>query len=89
MTEFKIAAASVMYEQAFRLQHLNTAEALEKQVKCYLAAKNVLQLCKSEFAWVVRPTDPEDEVEEVILEPLAGSKKVGNVFRVVDYFKKQ
>lgn len=65
-----------MYEQAFRLLHLNTVEALEKQVKCYLAAKNVLHLCKPEFAWAVRPTDPEEEVEEVILEPLAGSKKV-------------
>lgn len=76
MSKFQFAAASVMYEQAFRLLHLNTVEALEKQVKCYLAAKNVLQLCKPEFAWVVRPTDPDEEVEEVILEPLAGSKKV-------------
>ncbi|XP_018568434.1 nuclear pore complex protein Nup160 homolog isoform X2 [Anoplophora glabripennis] len=75
-------AASVMYEQAFRLLHLNTADALEKQVKCYLAAKNVLQLCKPEFAWVVRPADPEEEVEEVVLEPVAGSNKELQVLRL-------
>ncbi|XP_074031669.1 nuclear pore complex protein Nup160 isoform X2 [Leptinotarsa decemlineata] len=68
-------AASVMYEQAFRLNHINTAESLEKQVKCYLAAKNVLQLCKPEHAWVVRPSDPDEEEEEIIIQPLAGSKQ--------------
>ncbi|KAJ8920022.1 hypothetical protein NQ315_011672 [Exocentrus adspersus] len=68
-------AASVMYEQAYRLMHLNTAEALERQVKCYLAAKNALHLCKPEYAWVVRPLDPEEHAQEVILEPLAGSNK--------------
>lgn len=66
-----------MYEQAYRLNHLNTVEALEKQVKCYLAAKNVLQLCKPEHAWVVRPTDPDAEDEVIVLEPLAGSNQVG------------
>nr|XP_023015169.1 nuclear pore complex protein Nup160 homolog [Leptinotarsa decemlineata] len=68
-------AASVMYEQAFRLNHINTAESLEKQVKCYLAAKNVLQLCKPEHAWVVRPSDPDEEEEEIVIQPLAGSKQ--------------
>lgn len=65
-----------MYEQAYRLSHLNNVEALEKQVKCYLAAKNVLQLCRPEHAWVVRPADPDGEDEEIILEPLAGSNEV-------------
>ncbi|KAG5881796.1 hypothetical protein JTB14_037092 [Gonioctena quinquepunctata] len=75
-------AASVMYEQAFRLSHINTAEALEKQVKCYLAAKNVLQLCKPEHAWVVRPSDPDEEEEEVVIQPLAGSHQKLRVLRL-------
>lgn len=66
-----------MYEQAYRLNHLNMVEALEKQVKCYLAAKNLLQLCKPEHAWVVRPADPDAEDEVIVLEPLAGSNQVG------------
>lgn len=65
-----------MYEQAFRLNHANNIDALEKQVKCYLAAKNVLHLCQPEHAWVVRPADPDDEDEEVVLQPLAGSNRV-------------
>ncbi|CAH1156010.1 unnamed protein product [Phaedon cochleariae] len=75
-------AASVMYEQAFRLNHTNTVEALEKQVKCYLAAKNVLHLCKPEHAWVVRPSDPDEEDEEVVIQPLAGSNQELRVFKL-------
>ncbi|XP_072392736.1 nuclear pore complex protein Nup160 homolog [Diabrotica undecimpunctata] len=75
-------AASVMYEQAFRLNHINTVEALEKQVKCYLAAKNVLHLCKPEHAWVVRPADPDEEDEVITIQPLAGSNEEMKVFRL-------
>ncbi|CAH1112722.1 unnamed protein product [Psylliodes chrysocephalus] len=75
-------AASVMYEQAFRLNHANNIDALEKQVKCYLAAKNVLHLCQPEHAWVVRPADPDDEDEEVVLQPLAGSNREMRVFKL-------
>lgn len=67
-----------MYEQAFRLSQQNTIEALEKQVKCYLAAKNALYLCDPKFAWVVRPVANEMTENKVILPPFAGSK---NVFR--------
>ncbi|XP_057663813.1 nuclear pore complex protein Nup160 homolog [Diorhabda carinulata] len=75
-------AASVMYEQAFRLNHVNSVDALEKQVKCYLAAKNVLHLCKIEHAWVVRPADPDEEDEVVYIQPLAGSNKEMKVFKL-------
>nr|CAH7729258.1 unnamed protein product [Callosobruchus chinensis] len=77
-------AASVMYEQAFRLSTCNdqSVEALEKQVKCYLAAKNVLSLCSPEHAWVVRPTDPDEELLEVILPPRAGSNKDADVIKL-------
>lgn len=37
-------AASVMYEQGFRLSQSEAVECLEKQVNCYLAAKNMLHL---------------------------------------------
>lgn len=73
-----LLAASAMYEQAYRLAHLNTIEALEKQVKCYLAAKNVLQLCKPDYAWVVRPSDPDAKDEIIVLESRAGSGQVRN-----------
>ncbi|XP_019873892.2 nuclear pore complex protein Nup160 homolog isoform X2 [Aethina tumida] len=69
-------AASVMYEQAFRLSQINTPEALEKQVKCYLAAKNVLHLCDQKYSWIVRPTDPEEGDEEIVIEPRAGTGTV-------------
>lgn len=90
-------AASVMYEQAFRLSQYNTAEALEKQAKCYLAAKNVLQLVNPQYAWVVRPSDPDEEEQEVTLESLAGSQKDSEVYRIkkqvevvnVDVIKKE
>ncbi|XP_076265249.1 nuclear pore complex protein Nup160 [Rhynchophorus ferrugineus] len=75
-------AASVMYEQAFRLSNVNTVDALEKQVKCYLGAKNVLQLVDPQYAWVIRPSDPDEEEEEVVLESLAGSQKDNEVFRI-------
>ncbi|XP_060528379.1 nuclear pore complex protein Nup160 homolog isoform X2 [Cylas formicarius] len=75
-------AASIMYEQAYRLSHLNTVDAIEKQVKCLLAAKNILQLCDGRYAWVVRPCDPDEQQEEVTLDPLAGSGNEGEVFLV-------
>lgn len=65
-----------MYEQAFRLSQINTPEALEKQVKCYLAAKNVLHLCDQKYSWIVRPTDPEEGDEEIVIEPRAGTGTV-------------
>ncbi|KAJ8978443.1 hypothetical protein NQ317_017646 [Molorchus minor] len=72
-------AASIMYEQGFRLLHLNTPEALEKQVKCFLAAKNALQLCKPEYAWVVRPTEAEEEEEDLLVFKLRKQVEVVNV----------
>ncbi|CAG9862053.1 unnamed protein product [Phyllotreta striolata] len=75
-------AASAMYEQAFRLSQKTTVEALEKQVKCYLAAKNVLHLCPSQHAWVVRPADPDEEDEHVIFQPLAGSNGEIRTFKI-------
>ncbi|XP_030768263.1 nuclear pore complex protein Nup160 homolog isoform X2 [Sitophilus oryzae] len=75
-------AASIMYEQAYRLSQTNTTDALEKQVKCYLAAKNVLQLVDPQYAWVIRPSDPDEDEDEVILESLAGSQKDNEVFRI-------
>jgi len=65
----------VMYEQAFRLLKHNSVEALEKQVKCYLASVNALSLCDPMFAWVVRPADPDLEELEVYLPRLAGCIK--------------
>lgn len=83
---FMRLAASVMYEQAFRLSQLNTMEALEKQVKCYLAAKNALYLCDSKFAWVVRPVASDLVQEEVILPTRAGSKEVSKFIFVLTLF---
>ncbi|KAL3269609.1 hypothetical protein HHI36_008672 [Cryptolaemus montrouzieri] len=57
-----LQAGSVMYEQAFRLSCNNNIEALEKQVKCYLASLNILRLCKKEHVRVLRPKDTEGEV---------------------------
>lgn len=65
-----------MYEQAFRLRHHNTIEALEKQVKCYLAAVNALNLCDPRFAWVLIPADPEIPEEIITLPILAGTNDV-------------
>ncbi|KAF5272220.1 hypothetical protein FQA39_LY01302 [Lamprigera yunnana] len=60
-------AASQMYEQAWRLQDYNSVEALEKQVKCYLASLNALHLYDERFQWVVKPLDPNEKpkVEEI------------------------
>lgn len=65
-----------MYEQAFRLSQYGTIEALEKQVKCYLASVNAFSLCDSKFAWVLKPTDPELEEEVIELPIEAGSETV-------------
>ncbi|KAH1005345.1 hypothetical protein HUJ04_006346 [Dendroctonus ponderosae] len=75
-------AASVMYEQAYRLSQCESADSLEKQVKCYLAAKNVLQLVDPQYAWVIRPADPDEEPNEVTLECLAGLQKDSEMFRI-------
>lgn len=69
-------AGAVMYEQAFRLRHHNTIEALEKQVKCYMAAINCLSLCDPRFAWVLIPADPELPEEVITLPPEAGTDDV-------------
>ncbi|XP_050293240.1 nuclear pore complex protein Nup160 homolog [Anthonomus grandis grandis] len=75
-------AASVMYEHAFRLSQCDRVESLEKQVKCLLAAKNMLQLVSSQYAWVVRPSDPDEDEIEVTLESAAGSQKDSEIFRI-------
>lgn len=66
-------AASVMYEQAYRLSfhHPQSEDILEKQVKCYLAAENVLRLCDKKYQWIIRPSDPDEEDSEVVFEPKA------------------
>lgn len=64
-----------MCEQAFRLSQFNDPDSLEKQVKCYLAAKNILTLCKPEFAFVLMPVE-EIEEKVVVLPTLAGSDDV-------------
>ncbi|XP_022905074.1 nuclear pore complex protein Nup160 homolog [Onthophagus taurus] len=66
-------AGAVMYEQAFRLNQWNSIEALEKQVKCYLAAVNALSLCESKHAWVLTPIEPELQEQTVLIPSLAGS----------------
>ncbi|KAK9890753.1 hypothetical protein WA026_012101 [Henosepilachna vigintioctopunctata] len=53
-------AGSVMYEQAFRLSYNNNIEALEKQVKCYLASLNIFRLCDRKQTVVSRPKDAEE-----------------------------
>lgn len=65
-----------MYEQAFRLKHHNTIDALEKQVKCYLAAVNALSLCNPKFAWVLIPADPDAPPEVIALPTEAGTEDV-------------
>lgn len=65
-----------MYEQAYRLSESNIIEALEKQVKCYLAAKNALCLCEEKFRWVTRPVPLHLSEQKVVLPPEAGSQKV-------------
>lgn len=65
-----------MYEQAFRLTHHGTPEALEKQVKCYLASVNAFNLCDPKFAWVIKPADPDLEEEVIELPRKAGTESV-------------
>lgn len=72
-----------MYEQAFRLHKYNSVEALEKQIKCYLASINVLFLCDQRFAWIVRPANPEGEEKTIYLPTLAGSDVI---FSIIIYF---
>lgn len=69
-----------MYEQAYRLSELNTIEALEKQVKCYLAAKNALSLCDTEFQWVLRPVSNGFCELKIVLPAEAGSNKVTKTY---------
>lgn len=74
-TFFRLAA-SVMYEQAFRLNsHIINVETSKKQVHCYLAAKNGLHLCDAKDAWIVMPVDPI-KVERIMLPALIGSNDV-------------
>jgi nuclear pore complex protein Nup160 len=69
---FLRSAASVMYEQAFRLNQFSDPDALEKQVKCFLAAKTALALCEPQHAYIVMPVDQvEDKV--VVLPTFAGA----------------
>lgn len=65
-----------MYEQAFRLSQYGTIEALEKQVKCYLASVNAFCLCDSKYAWVLKPVDADIEEEVIELPSEAGSEMV-------------
>lgn len=62
-----------MYEQGFRLSQYNTMVALEKQVKCYLAAKTALSLVNPKFQWVVRPIQTES-TETITYLPSADSE---------------
>lgn len=55
-----------MYEQAFRLAHHTTLTALEKQVKCLLAAKTTLSLVVPGWKWVVKPVSGEQGVLKII-----------------------
>jgi tetratricopeptide (TPR) repeat protein len=77
---FLRSAASVMYEQAFRLNQFSDPDALEKQVKCFLAAKTALALCEPQHAYIVMPVDQvEDKV--VVLPTFAGSDDVSIAIR--------
>ncbi|KAK4875779.1 hypothetical protein RN001_012201 [Aquatica leii] len=71
-TFFRLAA-SVMYEQAYRLKHYNTIEALEKQIKCYLACINALSLVSKNQAYLIKPTDPDAEPEVITIPKRYGS----------------
>ncbi|KAF5295355.1 hypothetical protein FQR65_LT01545 [Abscondita terminalis] len=74
VTFFRLGAA-VMYEQAYRLKHYNTVEALEKQIKCYLACINVLSLCTKDQAYLIKPNDSDDKSEGVIIPKRLGSNE--------------
>jgi hypothetical protein len=69
-----------MYEQAFRLNQFSDPDALEKQVKCFLAAKTALALCEPQHAYIVMPVDQvEDKV--VVLPTFAGADDVSIAIR--------
>ncbi|KAI4461352.1 nuclear pore complex protein [Holotrichia oblita] len=78
-------AGSVMYEQAFRLSQYGTIEALEKQVKCYLASVNAFSLCDPKYAWVLKPVDADVEEEVIQLPCEAGSEMEPEIVK----FKRQ
>lgn len=75
-------AASVMYEQSLRLAHYTTLNALEKQVKCLLAAKNALSLVIPEWRWVVKPSTGE-QVTLKIIQPIDAENQVRAWFMFV------
>lgn len=56
-----------MYEYGFRLLRYNSQQALEKQVKCYLAALNALALCDRKDAWILRPTPPDADPQVICI----------------------
>lgn len=66
-------AGSAMYEEAFRLMYNQNIDALEKQVKCYLACINILRLIDPKNAWVVRPKEYEEQ-EDIVLPVHIASK---------------
>nr|XP_023673218.1 nuclear pore complex protein Nup160 [Paramormyrops kingsleyae] len=50
-------AGTVMYEYGMRLgREVRTPLGLHKQVNCYLAAMNCLQLIRPHYAWIVQPS---------------------------------
>ncbi|KAI4461367.1 nuclear pore complex protein [Holotrichia oblita] len=80
-----VLTGSVMYEQAFRLSQYGTIEALEKQVKCYLASVNAFSLCDPKYAWVLKPVDADVEEEVIQLPCEAGSEMEPEIVK----FKRQ
>lgn len=62
-----------MYEQAYRLGQHNSVDALEHQVKCYLACINCLYFVDQKLQWVLRPVDQGEEKEEFLIPHPAGS----------------
>lgn len=65
---FSFLAATVMYEQAYRLGQHNTQESLALQVRCYLVCVNCLHLVSDPLKWVLRPVD-HGEDELIVEEP--------------------
>lgn len=64
------AAASVMYECAWRLSAEGVGEeGLKQQLKCYLACINCLKLLPKDAAWILKPNpvrpsgDNEDDTK--------------------------
>lgn len=73
-----------MYEQALRLSYCTTMDALEKQVKCLLAAKNALSLVITGWKWVVKPVVGEPDVVLEIPPPADSQNEV-----TIPYFDTQ